>query len=170
MTAPLSEPYRGWGAFRNRGGVPGSCCSDTSITFEAMHGGASNVPGSEAARLPAGPRPLLGLPRVVSTAGDLRALLDAAPSVANGLTFCTGSLGVRADNDLVAMAARFAPRIYFAHLRSTQREQTVERADKGGCAVVIQDKHMSPEEISATLREADVLLGQVAKVPISRII
>jgi mannonate dehydratase len=69
------------------------------------------------------PRPLLGLPRVVSTAGDLRALLDAAPSVANGLTFCTGSLGVRADNDLVAMAARFAPRIYFAHLRSTQREQ-----------------------------------------------
>ena len=69
------------------------------------------------------PRPLLGLPRVVSTASDLQALMDAAPSVANGLTFCAGSLGVRADNDLVAMAARFAPRIYFAHLRSTQREQ-----------------------------------------------
>ena len=70
------------------------------------------------------PRSLLGLPRVVSTASDIQALMDAAPSVANGLTFCTGSLGVRADNDLVAMAARFAPRIYFAHLRSTQREQT----------------------------------------------
>ena len=69
------------------------------------------------------PRPLLGLPRVVSTADDIQGLIDAAPSVANGLTFCTGSLGVRADNDLVAMAARFAPRIYFAHLRSTQREQ-----------------------------------------------
>ena len=70
------------------------------------------------------PRPLLGLPRVVSTRSDLRWLLDAAPSVANGLTFCTGSLGVRADNDLVAMAGHFAPRIYFAHLRSTVREDT----------------------------------------------
>jgi mannonate dehydratase len=68
------------------------------------------------------PRPLLGLPRVVSTAQDTQWLLDAAPSAANGLTFCTGSFGVRADNDLVAMAAHFAPRIYFAHLRSTQRE------------------------------------------------
>jgi mannonate dehydratase len=69
------------------------------------------------------PRPLLGLPRVVSTAQDTQWLMDAAPSVANGLTFCTGSFGVRADNDLVAMARQFAPRIYFAHLRSTEREQ-----------------------------------------------
>ncbi len=69
------------------------------------------------------PRPLLGLPRVVSTAQDTQWLMDAAPSVANGLTFCTGSFGVRAGNDLVAMARHFAPRIYFAHLRSTQREQ-----------------------------------------------
>ena len=46
----------------------------------------------------------------------------AVPSVANGLTFCTGSYGVRPDNDLVAMARAFAPRIYFAHLRSTRRE------------------------------------------------
>jgi len=68
------------------------------------------------------PRPLLGLPRVVSTRSDLQWLLDVAPSVANGLTFCTGSLGVRADNDLLAMAGHFAPRIYFAHLRSTVRE------------------------------------------------
>jgi len=68
------------------------------------------------------PRPLLGLPRVVSTRADAQWLLDVAPSVANGLTFCTGSLGVRADNDLVTMARHFAPRIYFAHLRSTQRE------------------------------------------------
>ena len=69
------------------------------------------------------PRPLLGLPRVVSTREDAQWLLDAAPSVANGLTFCTGSFGVRADNDLVAMATEFATRIYFAHLRSTVREE-----------------------------------------------
>jgi mannonate dehydratase len=69
------------------------------------------------------PRPLLGLPRVLSTQADAQWLLDEVPSVANGLTFCTGSFGVRADNDLVAMARHFAPRIYFAHLRSTQREQ-----------------------------------------------
>lgn len=68
------------------------------------------------------PRPILGLPRVVSTQADAQWLLDAAPSVANGLTFCTGSYGVRVDNDLVAMARHFAPKIYFAHLRSTQRE------------------------------------------------
>jgi mannonate dehydratase len=59
---------------------------------------------------------------VVSTRADTQWLLDAAPSVANGLTLCTGSFGVRADNDLVAMAQHFAPRIYFAHLRSTERE------------------------------------------------
>jgi len=69
------------------------------------------------------PRPLLGLPRVVSTREDTQWLLDAVPSVANGLTFCTGSFGVRADNDLVAMATEFASRIYFTHLRSTVREE-----------------------------------------------
>lgn len=68
------------------------------------------------------PRPLLGLPRVVSTAADAQWLLDAVPSTANGLTFCTGSYGVRADNDLVAMARQFAPRIHFVHLRATRRE------------------------------------------------
>ncbi|UUW72780.1 mannonate dehydratase [Pseudomonas oryzihabitans] len=68
------------------------------------------------------PRPLLGLPRVVSTAADAQWLLDAVPSPANGLTFCTGSYGVRADNDLVAMARQFASRIHFVHLRATRRE------------------------------------------------
>ena len=68
------------------------------------------------------PRPLLGLPRVVSTAADLAFILDQAPEIANGVTLCTGSLGVRADNDLTAMTRRFASRIYFAHLRSTKRE------------------------------------------------
>jgi len=81
------------------------------------------------------PRPLLGLPRVVSTRADTQWLLDAAPSVANGLTFCTGSFGVRADNDLVAMAQHFARRIYFAHLRSTEREEnplSFHEADHAG--------------------------------------
>lgn len=69
------------------------------------------------------PRPLLGLPRVVSTMADLQQLLDAAPVRANGLTFCTGSLGVRTDNDLPKMVAQFSDRIHFVHLRATQREE-----------------------------------------------
>ncbi|MFO1048275.1 MAG: mannonate dehydratase [Geminicoccaceae bacterium] len=64
------------------------------------------------------PFPLFGLPRVVSTGIDLRTLLDAIESPANGLTFCTGSLGSRADNDVPALAAEFAHRIHFAHLRN----------------------------------------------------
>ena len=68
------------------------------------------------------PRPLFGLPRVASTADDFAALFDAVPSPANGMCYCTGSLGVRADNDLPAIARRFAPRIAFAHLRATKRE------------------------------------------------
>jgi mannonate dehydratase len=72
------------------------------------------------------PRPLLGLPRIVSTADDYEFLLGQTPEVANGITLCTGSLGVRPDNDLLAMARRFAKRIYFAHLRSIKREQDVE--------------------------------------------
>ncbi len=68
------------------------------------------------------PRPLFGLPRVVSTAADYAALFDAVPSRANGMCFCTGSLGVRAENDLPAIVRRFASRIPFAHLRATRRE------------------------------------------------
>lgn len=68
------------------------------------------------------PRPILGLPRIVSTAEDAQWLLDAVPSPANGLTLCVGSYAERADNDVVAMARRFASRVYFAHLRSVQRE------------------------------------------------
>ncbi|MFC6225800.1 mannonate dehydratase [Hymenobacter artigasi] len=69
------------------------------------------------------PYPLLGLPRVVSTAADIEQLFAACNVPANGLTFCTGSLGVRADNDLPAIARQFASRIHFIHLRATKREE-----------------------------------------------
>ena len=69
------------------------------------------------------PFPLLGLPRVVSTEVDLGNLLAACDVRANGITFCTGSLGVRPDNDLAGMIARFGSRIHFVHLRTTKREE-----------------------------------------------
>ncbi|MEA5461729.1 mannonate dehydratase [Arcicella sp. LKC2W] len=68
------------------------------------------------------PKPLLGLPRVVSTENDLAQLMQAYHHPANGITFCTGSLGVREDNDLPQIIRRFGNRIHFIHLRSTTRE------------------------------------------------
>ena len=68
------------------------------------------------------PQSLFGIPRVVSTAEDLDVFFSAVPSVYNGLTFCTGSFGVRADNDLNAMFSKHASRIHFLHFRSTQRD------------------------------------------------
>lgn len=69
------------------------------------------------------PRPILGLPRVVSVKDDIEWLLAAVPSPVNGITLCTGSYGVRADNDLVDMVQRFGSNIFFTHLRSTKREE-----------------------------------------------
>ena len=68
------------------------------------------------------PFPIFGLPRVVSCADDAAALLAAVPSPSNGLTLCTGSYGAGRQNDLPAMAKRFASDIHFAHLRNVTKE------------------------------------------------
>jgi mannonate dehydratase len=68
------------------------------------------------------PFTLLGLPRIVSTQSDYQYIFDQVPSLSNGITFCTGSLGVRADNDLPAIFDAFAARVHFLHLRSTKRD------------------------------------------------
>ena len=68
------------------------------------------------------PFPILGLPRVVSTEEDYARIFKSVPDLSNGITFCTGSLGVRQDNNLVQMFKRFANRVHFLHLRSTKRD------------------------------------------------
>jgi mannonate dehydratase len=68
------------------------------------------------------PYAVLGLPRVMSTAQDVEDIINAVPSIANGLCFCTGSFGARPDNDLVSMLKKFADRIHFLHFRNTKRD------------------------------------------------
>lgn len=69
------------------------------------------------------PMPIMGLPRIMSTEQDMEDLANAIDSPNNGFTFCTGSFGARADNDLPKMLERFAHKVHFIHLRSTKRDK-----------------------------------------------
>ncbi len=102
------------------------------------------------------PFSLYGLPRVVSTAADIRAIFAAADTPTNGLTFCTGSFGVRQDNDLVAMVREFGPRIHFAHLRNVTREPdgSFHEADHLGGSTDM------PAVVIALMREQDRRLSE----------
>jgi mannonate dehydratase len=82
------------------------------------------------------PWPLFGLPRIISTEADYRWLVGAVPSPANGITFCTGSLGARADNDLAGMVGRMGRHIHFLHLRNVRRE------DEGVPCSFFEDDHL----------------------------
>jgi mannonate dehydratase len=95
------------------------------------------------------PFPLLGLPRVMSTLGDYRSVLDAVESPANGATLCTGSLGVRADFDPVAFVEALGDRIHFVHLRNTARD----RGDQGLRVSFEESAHLGGDtDMVATIR------------------
>ena len=113
------------------------------------------------------PFSLFGLPRVVSTADDAQALLDAVPSPANGLTMCAGSYGARSDNDLVGMVRKFGEHIHFVHLRNIRREEDgsfyeSEHLDGDNDIVGLVGALLDEEE---TRRESDGKRHSLLRIP-----
>ncbi|MFN3483033.1 MAG: mannonate dehydratase, partial [Rhabdaerophilum calidifontis] len=98
------------------------------------------------------PRPLFGLPRIVSTGEDLAAILAMVDNPANGVTLCSGSLGAHPGNDVPALARRFADRIWFAHLRNV-------RKDPDGS--FMEAEHLGGDTDMVAL--VDALLGEEAR-------
>lgn len=124
---PGSEESYSLESFRARlaayAGIDAAALRDQLAAFLAIVLPAAERAGAVLAIHPDDPpRPLFGLPRIVSCEDDMAAIAAMSASPANGFTFCCGSYGVRADNDLPAMLARFGERVHFLHLRATKRE------------------------------------------------